>query len=91
MNIFLGNHIQDTVKNNLECFLSFPFHLVRLIYIYIYNIITALVVTKSLCRFVSNQVQYNMESAQYLGLSCYAMMMFCSLAIVTYIYRNKIM
>ena len=25
------------------------------------------VVTKSLCGFVSNQVQYNMESAQYLG------------------------
>ena len=30
-------------------------------------IITVLVVTKSLCGFVSNQVQYNMESAQYLG------------------------
>ena len=25
------------------------------------------VVSKSLCGFVSNQVQYNMESAQYLG------------------------
>ena len=24
-------------------------------------------VTKSLCGFMSNQVQYNMESAQYLG------------------------
>ena len=36
------------------------------IYIYIY-IITVLVVTKSLCGFVSNQVQYNMESTQYLG------------------------
>ena len=36
-------------------------------YIYIYYIITVLVVTKSLCGFVSNQVQYNMESAQYLG------------------------
>ena len=34
--------------------------------VYIY-IITDLVVTKSLCGFVSNQVQYNMESAQYLG------------------------
>ena len=34
--------------------------------IYIY-IITVLVVTKSLCGFVMNQVQYNMESAQYLG------------------------
>ena len=36
------------------------------IYIYIY-IITVLVITKSLCGFVSNQVHYNMESAQYLG------------------------
>ena len=32
------------------------------IYIYIY-IITVLVVTKSLCGFVSNQVQYNKEGA----------------------------
>ena len=30
------------------------------------NIITVLVLTKSLCVFVSNQVQNNMESAQYL-------------------------
>ena len=30
-------------------------------------IITVFVVTKSLCGYVSNQVQYNMESAQYLG------------------------
>ena len=30
-------------------------------------IITVLVVTKWLCGFVSNQVQYNMDSAQYLG------------------------
>ena len=36
------------------------------LYIYIY-IIRVLVVTKSLCGYVSNQVQYNMESAQYLG------------------------
>ena len=36
------------------------------IYIYIY-IITVLVITKSLCGFVSTQVQYNMASAQYLG------------------------
>ena len=36
------------------------------IYIYIY-IIGVLVVTKSLCGYVPNQVQYNMESAQYLG------------------------
>ena len=34
-------------------------------------IITVLVVTKSLCEFVSNQVQYNIESAQYLGQSYY--------------------
>ena len=26
-----------------------------------------LFVTKSLCEFVTNQVKYNMESAQYLG------------------------
>ena len=48
------------------------------IYIYIYInilstyinkciIIAELVVTKSLCGFVMNQVQYNIESAQYLG------------------------
>ena len=30
-----------------------------------------LIVTKSLCGYVSNQVQYNMESAQYLGYSYY--------------------
>ena len=30
-----------------------------------------LVVTKSLCGYVSNQVKYNMESAQYLGESYY--------------------
>ena len=34
------------------------------IYIYIY-IMRVLVVNKSLCCYVSNQVQYNMESAQY--------------------------
>ena len=36
------------------------------IYIYI-HIVTVLVVTKSLLGFVSNQVQYNMGSAQYRG------------------------
>ena len=36
-------------------------------YIILYYIIRVLVVTKSLCGYVSNQVQYNMESAQYLG------------------------
>ena len=30
-----------------------------------------LVVSKSLCGYVSNQVQYNMESAQYLRQSYY--------------------
>ena len=40
----------------------------RNIYIYI---ITVLVITKSLCEFVPNQEQYNMESAQYLGQSYY--------------------
>ena len=41
--------------------------LLGIIYIYIYiYIITVLVVTKSLCGFVSNQVQYYKESAQYL-------------------------
>ena len=38
----------------------------QVFFIYIY-VITVLVVTKSLCEFVANQVQYNMESAQYLG------------------------
>ena len=39
----------------------------QIIYIqYIYYIITMLVVTKSLCGFMSNQVQYEMKSAQYL-------------------------
>ena len=46
------------------------------VYIYIYilltidiniYIITVSVVTKSLCGFVLNQMQYNMKSAQYLG------------------------
>ena len=32
-----------------------------------------LVVTKSLCGFMSNQVKYNMESAQYLRKSYYIM------------------
>ena len=36
-------------------------------YIYIYIYIRLLVVTKSVCGYVSIQVQYNMESAQYLG------------------------
>ena len=36
-------------------------------------IITLLVVIKSLCGFVSNQGQYNMENAQYQGQSNYIM------------------
>ena len=43
------------------------------LYIYIY-IIRVLVVSKSLCGYVSDQVQYNMERAQYLGLSYYIIM-----------------
>ena len=47
---------------------GFDFFLKKVyIYIYIYNIITVLVVSKSLCGLVANQVQYNMESARYLG------------------------
>ena len=47
--------------------LSLSVYLSLHIYIYIYYIITVLVFTKSFCGFVLNQVQYNMESAQYLG------------------------
>ena len=36
------------------------------VYRYIYYIMRVLVVSKSLCGYVSNQVQYNMESAKYL-------------------------
>ena len=36
------------------------------IYVSIYYIMRVLVVNKSLCGYVLNQVQYNMESAQYL-------------------------
>ena len=36
------------------------------IYIYIYIYMRVLVISKSICGDVSNQVQYNMESAQYL-------------------------
>ena len=42
------------IKENLYIYM----HIHKYIYIYIY-IITVLVVTKSLCGFVSNQVQYN--------------------------------
>ena len=40
------------------------------IYIYIY-IMRVLIVSKSLCGYVSNHVQYNMERAQYLEYSYY--------------------
>ena len=53
-----------------------PIYIYIYIYIYLYiYIITMLVVTKSLCGFVGNQVQYHTESAQYLGESCYIIMM----------------
>ena len=62
----------------VELFIYLPLITGHNIYIciYIYNIyiiiiiiiiISVLAVTKSLCGFVANQVQYNMESAQYLG------------------------
>ena len=44
------------MKNRMELY----------IYIYIY-IIRVFVITKSFCGYVSNQVQYDMESTQYLG------------------------
>ena len=40
-----------------------------------------LVVTKSLCGFLSNQVQYNIESPQYLGQRYYIIII-----IIIYIY-----
>ena len=66
-------------------------HLLQwVLYIYIYVcvcvcvcVITVLVITKSLCGFVSNQI--------FIHSPRHAMTMFCSLAIVTYSYRNKIM
>ena len=36
-------------------------------YIILYYIMRELFFSKSLCGYVSNQVQYNMKSAQYLG------------------------
>ena len=52
----------------ISCCLLDGIYLLRIVYIHIYiYIMIVLVVTKSLCGFVANQVQYNMESAQYLG------------------------
>ena len=39
----------------------------KYVYIHTYYIKRVFVVIKSLCGYVSNQVQYNMVSAQYLG------------------------
>ena len=52
---------------SLTLSLSLSLSLFIYIYIYIYHIMRELVVTKSLCGLVADQVQYNMESAQYLG------------------------
>ena len=66
-------------KKEFGFFLSWLFSLHELklyIYIYIYYyyyyyyyyyIMRVLVVSKLFCGYVSNQVQYNMERAQYLG------------------------
>ena len=65
--MYLSNHFRRKTNKKKQ----------NMIYIYIYIIIiiiiiiTVLIVTKSLCGFVANQVQYNMESAQYLGYSYY--------------------
>ena len=56
------------LHHNVFTYLDYVFLLPSYIYIYIYiYIITVVGVTKLLCGSVSNQVQYNMESAQYLG------------------------
>ena len=73
--IYLMNlSIEQWNKFIMEYFLNFPvlnniyicMYVCLCVCVYIY-IIRVLVVTKSLCRYVLNQVQYNMESAQYLG------------------------
>ena len=45
-----------------------------------------LVVSKSLCGYVSNLVQYNMESAQYLGESYYIIIIINKYILDIYIY-----
>ena len=54
-----NNSFRNKVTNKLFSYKSN-------IYIYIY-IIRVLVITESVSGYVSNQEQYNMESAQYLG------------------------
>ena len=56
------------------------------IYLYTYCIITVFVVTKSLFGYVSNQVQYNMDSDQYLGLSDYIIILINKYILDTYMY-----
>ena len=55
--------LEKTKSKMINCV---PLSLTKFTWTYIY-IIRVLVVTKSLCGFVLNQVQCNMESAQYLG------------------------
>ena len=65
--------IPHTYQVLVKCFHYIYTYIYIYIYIYIIIIIIiiiiilVLVVTKSLSGFVANQVQYNMESAQYLG------------------------
>ena len=54
-------------QTHTHCMIEHSPYISTHIHKYIYYIITVLVVTKSLFGLVSNQVQYNMESAQYLG------------------------
>ena len=49
------------------------------------SLITMLVVTKSLCRFVTNQEHFNMKSALYLGQSYYIIIII-TIIIIIYIY-----
>ena len=58
------------MTTNIYNYFSFINICIKKNYINIYistHIITVLIVTKSLCGLVANQVQYNMESAKYLG------------------------
>ena len=62
----MHTHETDRLYDYVHATLTYPSLSLSYIYIYIYIYKTVLVVTKSLCRFVANQVQYNMESVQYL-------------------------
>ena len=55
--------LQQNLSNKIIAF-KILFSPTMFTYIYIYIV---LVVTKPPCEFVANQVQYNMESDQYLG------------------------